>query len=123
MDMVRSAQRIGSLRNSPNAARIPDLAAVLGRALTKIFSLVWALTMGVAGGLMMAGASDAAPWLRPLLLCAGFTGLVSGVFVFQVLVADRLFPGVDPRLVRNVEASFGVALMIGVVLTALALLS
>jgi hypothetical protein len=122
MDIVRATDLIGSISRPRQPAAIAEGVAHLSRTLVLGFGLLWALTMSVAGGLMMLGASEAAPWFRATLLCAGFTGIISGVFVFQVLVAGRLLPKMNPRLVRNVEASLGVALMIGVLLTTLTLL-
>lgn len=127
MDILRATRLVGSF---PDRGAAADGHAVLvwtarrlSRAVTGLLGLVWALTMGVGGGLMMLAASGAAPWLQTTLLWAGCTGVLAGVFVFQLLVADRLFPRADPGLVRNVEASFGVAIMVGLVLTLLTFLA
>jgi|GEM_PF-3554611 len=123
MSILRATGRIGSQPLDDRFDAFADAVTRLARALTRTVWLAWALTMTVAGGLMMLGASEAASWLASTLWCAGLTGIVSGVFVFQVLVADRLFPDADSGLVRNVETVLGVALIIGVVLTALTLLT
>jgi len=127
MAILRATPRIGShdrrARGADAPATIAWAARRLSRVATWVTGLAWALTMGVGGGLMMLGSSGAATWLRPTLFWAGCTGFVAGVFVFQVLVADRLFPRADPGLVRNVEASFGVALMIGLTITLLTFLT
>ena len=122
MDILRATNQIGSHTRSWGSAAIAGGVTRISRALTRIVGLIWALAMSVAGGLMMLGASDAAPWLTTTLMLAGLTGIVAGVFVFQIVVADRLFPGADPRLMRNVEAVLGVGVMIGIVLTTLTLL-
>lgn len=127
MDILRATRLAGSFPDDGSAddrhALIAWTARRLSRAATGVLGLVWALTMGVGGGLMMLAASGAAPWLQSTLLWAGCTGVLAGVFVFQLLVADRLFPGADSGLVRNVEASFGVAIMVGLTLTLLTFLA
>ena len=122
MDILRATKQISSHPRSWGSAAIAGGVTRISRALTRVVGLIWALTMSVAGGLMMLGASEVAPWLTTTLVFAGLTGIVAGVFVFQVVVADRLFPDVYPRLIRNVEAVLGVGLMIGIVLTTLTLL-
>jgi len=126
MDILRVTDRIGSMSGmsgSGESAVIAPFARQFSRALTRVVGFVWALTMSVAGGLMMLSASEAASWLKPTLLSAGFTGVIAGVFLFQILVVGRVLPMPDPRLARNVEALLGVALLIGIALTALTLLS
>ncbi|MCB9838075.1 MAG: hypothetical protein H6813_01950 [Phycisphaeraceae bacterium] len=123
MDILRAAAQVGSRSVPIQQALARAGVRGLRRTFTRLAAFFWALTMTVGGGLMVCSASDTAAWLQPTLLGAGFTGIVSGLFIFQVLVVDRLLPITDPRLVRNVEASMGVALMIGVAITTLTLLT
>ena len=83
MDILRATDLIGSSPRPGQQAAIAGGVAQLSRALTRVICLVWALTMSVAGGLMMLGASEAGPWLRTPLLCAGCTGIISGVLEFR----------------------------------------
>ena len=122
MDILRFSDQIGS-RTYPNRfAEALNTSIRLTRLLPHAAGLLWALTLSIAGGLMVLAAPSAVPWLATTLLFAGLTGFISGLFVFQVAVANKIFPNANPRLIRNVEAVSGVILMLGFALTALTLL-
>ncbi|MEA5557614.1 hypothetical protein [Nodularia spumigena] len=74
----------------------------------------WALLLTVAGlWLATIGASQWPSMSAPCLL-GGLASLAAGQFVFACLVADRVFPGADRRLVLGFEILTCVALLLGV---------
>ena len=92
--------------------RIANLTALL------VFGTLWASLLVVGGALLAASAER---MVYAALLAGGATAIVAGAFVFQVVVADRLFPRVDRRLADVTEASLAGLLVLGVAMTALLL--
>ncbi len=122
MDILRVSDQIGSRTHPDRLAEALDASVRLTRLLPHAAGLLWALTLSIVGGLMVLAAPSAASWLATTLLFAGLTGFISGLFVFQVAVANKVFPDANPRLIRNVEAVSGVTLLLGLALTILTLL-
>lgn len=74
----------------------------------------WALLLTVAGlWLATIGASQ---WPSMATACrlGGLASLAAGQFVFACLVADRVFPAADRRLVLGFEILTCLALLLGV---------
>lgn len=84
-----------------------------------VFGALWAGLLVVGGAILAVSASDSA---IASLLTGGAAAIAAGGFVFQVVVADRLFPMVDRRLADVAETSFGLVLTLAVALTALLLI-
>lgn len=122
MDILRVSSMIGSRWRQERLAEALSASVRVTSVLPIVASLVWALTLSAAGGLMVLAASGAAPWLAPPLLFGGLTLGIAGLFVFQVAVANKAFPRANPRVIRNAEAVSGVALLIGLIVTILTLL-
>jgi hypothetical protein len=72
------------------------------------------------GMLFIAGLSVATRWAMTarspdLVRMVGVGLAASGMYVFSMVVADRLFPRVDPRLSGAVQLLLGVLLLAGAV--------
>ncbi len=83
-----------------------------------VFGSLWAGLLVVGGALLAASAER---MIYAALLSGGAAGIAAGGFVFQVVVADRLFPRVDRRVADVAEASLAGLLIIALGLTALLL--
>lgn len=81
-----------------------------------VFGALWAGLLVVGGAVLVVSARGAS---TAALLSGGATAVIAGGFVFQVVVADRLFPRVDRRLADLSQASLGLVLVLGIALTAL----
>lgn len=92
--------------------RTANLTALL------LFGALWAGLLVVGGALLAASAQGS---YFAALLTGGASAIVAGGFVFQVVVADRLFPHVDRRLADVTEASLAGILVLGIGLTILLL--
>ncbi len=74
---------------------------------------LWAGTLVVVGALLTAGTFPTVVSLGSMTVCLGLTFISAGLFVFQVVVADRLFPHVARPLRASTEATLGVFLALG----------
>jgi len=83
-----------------------------------LFGSLWAGLLIVGGALLAASAQRL---VYAALLSGGAAAIAAGGFVFQVVVADRLFPRVDRRVADIAEASLAGLLVIALALTALLL--
>lgn len=90
--------------------RAANLTALL------VFGTLWAGLLVVGGAMLAASARESA---YAALLTGGSTAIAAGSFVFQVVVADRVFPRVDRRLADVAEAALAALLVLGLGLTAL----
>lgn len=90
--------------------RTVNLSALL------VFGTLWAGLLVVGGALLAAVPRD---MIYASLLTGGATAVIAGQFVFQVVVADRLFPQVDRRVADVTEAAMAGLIVLGVGLTAL----
>ncbi len=84
------------------------------------FGSLWAGLLVVGGAVLASLAQESA--YAPMLT-GGASAIVAGGFVFQVVVADRLFPHVNRRLTDVTQTSLGIVLVLGIVLTTLLLTS
>lgn len=92
--------------------RTLNLAALL------LFGSLWAGLLVVGGALLAASAQRT---VYAALLSGGAAAIAAGGFVFQVVVADRVFPRVDRRVADITEASLAGLLIIALALTGLLL--
>lgn len=75
-------------------------------------SWAWATLLVVGGAsLAVSPPSGLGPWKSASVSMAGLAGVAAGVFVFEVIVADRLFPKARRTLTLSVEILAG-ALML-----------
>jgi len=75
---------------------------------------VWAGALVVLGALLASGdlsAGSAWPSLRPLATALGVCFMAAGLFVFAVIVADRLFPGAARGVTTLVETALGLVMV------------
>lgn len=88
-------------------------AKALPLAMRVALATAWAGLLVLAGlwALTVGRARYAA--LEPAWLLGGLTVIAMGQFVFSALVADRLFPHADPRVVLAFQALTGLAFVLG----------
>jgi hypothetical protein len=73
----------------------------------------------VNGGLLLDSAWwNEFPALRPIILMIGCTAIVAGGFIFVVIVADRLFPRVQPVVAMWTELTLAGLFLAGLAATA-----
>ena len=83
-----------------------------------VAATAWAAVMVLSGLWVMFSVPSQVPILRPAWCTAsGLAVAAGGQFVFMILVADRVFPRADRRLVGIVEAACFLAFVGGVGLT------
>jgi hypothetical protein len=80
---------------------------------------LWASVLSVTGLWAMLSASREWPMFGPAWIVAGVAGVAAGLFVFMVLVADRLVPSASRRLVVTVELAVMVSFVLCLVGTVL----
>lgn len=87
----------------------------LGRVSTVAFRAgvfsAWALSLSVAGLWLLISPPAELAGLRPVFTSAGLAALAGGQVLFMTMVADRIFPKAQPRLVATFEA-FAAALFL-----------
>lgn len=84
-----------------------------------IAATAWAAVMVLSGLWVIFSVPTQVPILKPSwCVASGLAVAAGGQFVFMILVADRLFPSADRRLVGLVEAACFLAFVGGVGLTA-----
>lgn len=72
----------------------------------------WATLLVVGGGLLVTN-SGAIGILNPRTAAlVGLAALAAGIFIFEVIVADRLFPKAVGRLPLTVEVASGVLMLL-----------
>jgi len=85
---------------------------IAARILTGV---VWSLGLVTAGASLMSyRPGPDLPILPPVaLILAGLSAVVAGQFIFMVIVADRVFPGANAKLVAACEwvVAAGLALL------------
>jgi hypothetical protein len=76
-------------------------------------SWAWA-TLLVVGGLSLAVSppSGLGPWKSASVTLAGLAGVAAGFFVFEVIVADRVFPRARRPMTLSVEIIAGALMLI-----------
>lgn len=78
-----------------------------------VSATAWATLLVVGGGLLAVNSSiRIGPWTTTSVTLAGLAGVAAGIFVFEVVVADRLFPKAARRLPLAVEATCGVLMLL-----------
>lgn len=76
-------------------------------------SWAWATLLVVGGAsLAVSPPSGLGPWKSASMSLAGLAGIAAGVFVFEVIVADRLFPRARRKLTLSVEIASGALMLI-----------
>lgn len=76
----------------------------------------WGMLL-VVGGAWLATRAAEFPAVRPAVVIGGITSVLAGQFVFLVMVADRLFPGVRRELKVATEMTLAALLVMGVAAT------
>lgn len=72
----------------------------------------WATLLLVGGAILATSRISFGPWSRTNMALVGLAGLAAGMFVFGVIVADRLFPRADRRLTFTFEITTGVMMVL-----------
>jgi len=67
----------------------------------------WATLLVVGGATLAAAPAGSTPWSPASVALAGLAGIAAGVFVFEVRVADRLFPRAPRRWTATVQVVSG----------------
>lgn len=67
----------------------------------------WATLLTVGGAILATSPGGFGPWEPRVMTLWGLAGVAAGVFVFEVMVADRLFPRARGRWVVGLEVSAG----------------
>ncbi len=76
-------------------------------------SWAWATLLVVGGAsLAVSPPTGLGPWKGKIVVLAGLAGVAAGVFVFEVIVADRLFPKARRPLTLSVELFSGAFMLI-----------
>lgn len=78
---------------------------------------LWASVLSVTGLWAMLSASHEWPMFGPVWMVAGAAAIAAGLFVFMVLVADRLVPSASRRLVVTAEMVVMVSFVLGLAAT------
>ncbi len=68
-----------------------------------VAATLWSSVLSITGLWAMLSASREWPMFGPAWIVAGLAGVAAGLFVFMVLVADRLVPHASRRLVVTAE--------------------
>jgi len=87
---------------------------MLRRTITSALILsawAWSTLLVVGGAALAVSPPGATPWSPLSVALAGLAGIAAGVFVFEVRVADRLFPRAPASLTTRVQIAAG-ALMV-----------
>jgi len=71
----------------------------------------WATLLTVGGVILATGSAGFGPWGRGGVTLAGLAGAAAGVFVFEVMVADRLFPRARRRWALGLEVLAGTLML------------
>lgn len=72
----------------------------------------WAAALTITGLWAMLSASREWPMFGPVWIVAGVAAVAAGLFVFMVLVADRLVPSASRRLVATAELAVMVSFVL-----------
>lgn len=99
----------------------PMVARRLIAAAVVLLGSLWAAALVISGALMASGTAFSA--FRDYTTLLGLTFIGAGQFVFLVIVADRMFPRADRRLVAVVESITGVAPPLGILILTLKILA
>jgi len=86
-----------------------------------VLATLWAGLLCVAGLWVMVDWTDRFPAYRWACLIGGGTALAMGQFVFAALVADRLFPRVNPWVSWSIQGVSGLVYVAGLVVLGLLL--
>lgn len=113
----------GSTSGSMSETRMSRHARGLLRMLVLrvVLATLWAGLLCVAGLWVMVDWTDRFPAYRWACLIGGGTALAMGQFVFAALVADRLFPRVNPWVSWSIQGVSGLVYVVGLVVLGLLL--
>ena len=95
-----------------NGARSVRLTRRMTVGLLAASATPWALLLAVGGLWLCAVGAERWPAMASPCRLGGIASLAAGQLVFACLVADRLFPGADRRLVAWVEIGTCAALFL-----------
>ena len=85
-------------------------------------NLMMLLSVGWAWGVLLVVGGAWPPASRPAVVVGGVTSVLAGQFVFLVMVADRLFPGVRRDVKMITELALAALLVAGAAATVTILL-
>lgn len=86
------------------------------------FASAWAAVLCGAGLWAIINGPGRVPGLRTAWVVGGLTALAMGQFVFSAVVADRLFPHVQPRVQVAFQMATGGGFVLGLLAMGLMLL-
>jgi hypothetical protein len=67
----------------------------------------WATLLLVGGAILATSKISFGPWSRTDMALVGLAGAAAGLFVFGVIIADRLFPKANRKLTFTIEITTG----------------
>lgn len=82
----------------------------------------WGVLLVVGGAWLATRSAEFPPASRPAVVVGGVTSVLAGQFVFLVMVADRLFPGVRRDVKMITELALAALLVAGAAATVTILL-
>ncbi|MBL0870914.1 MAG: hypothetical protein IBJ18_10100 [Phycisphaerales bacterium] len=116
---VQPMERGGGVSRAPMSRHARGLLRML--VLRVVLATLWAGLLCVAGLWVMVDWTDRFPAYRWACLIGGGTALAMGQFVFAALVADRLFPRVNPWVSWSIQGVSGLVYVAGLAVLGLLL--